>query len=152
MKQMLQPVLFSCCNSIFSGMLRAYWRFLSLSLVSLSSLQFTSFLNRVSFSRLKKLRIESIPKTPARASLVVRGPAFFVSLPNFSSGFDLIAMAGLVGGGFRSCALPKECRAFFPKTTASWLYMWKLLLLSFYVWCFNRTLSIYTIIHMCQYF
>ena len=35
--------------------------------------------------------------------------------------FDTNAMARFrVGGGVRSCVLPKEWRAFFPKTTASW--------------------------------
>ena len=48
------------------------------------------------------------------------GVSCFVS--NFFQFVRLFARVGRVGGGVRSCVLPKECRTFFPKTTVSWLH------------------------------
>ena len=86
----------------------------------------TSF-SLISLSPIHILRIESLVRAflrawdrvhfeRARASAVVCGRACFVS----NSFFDLNVF-WRVGGGVRSRILPKECRAFFPKTTVSWL-------------------------------
>ena len=71
-----------------------------------------------------ELEIDSNPKrarTRVNGRSRVGAPVSFPIL--FSSRFDLNAMAGFfrVGSGDRSRVLPKECRAFFPKTTVSWL-------------------------------
>ena len=93
--------LVSCCNLIF-GMLPGYLS--RLSLLSLS--QSTSFISSLFFFPIKSFQIESIPRTPARASMwsftglrscvvsnsfsfafrsLMRWPGFF----ELAAGFDL---------------------------------------------------------------
>ena len=82
--------------------------------------------NRVSCSHLKSLKSSPIFQARSRVNGRLRAHLFFVS-----NSFDKLLW---IGSGFRSLALPKECcaffpkkvlrkkkKAFFPKTTVSWL-------------------------------
>ena len=83
-------------------------------------------LNRVSFSHLR-----TSDRVFFVSALVQRvdgrsfcGRAFQSSFPNsspFSCASMVVRFDFRVGGEAQSCVLPKECCAFFPKTTASWL-------------------------------
>ena len=69
-----------------------------------------------------ELRIESSISSALARHWSFAGAPFSVSFPN---SFLLRASRSFVlqkkvGDGIRSCALPKECRTFFPKTTVSW--------------------------------
>ena len=70
-----------------------------------------------------ELQIEPCPKRArsARQWSFAGGRSCFVSkfLPRVSI---VMRWRDWVGSGVRSCVLPKECGAFFPKTTASWLF------------------------------
>ena len=95
---MLQPVLFLAATRFFFFNLRECFMPTDAFFLYLGSLSFFNShpldrVFRVSFSRLKKLRIESIPKTPARASLVVHGPAFCI-VSKFFPRVSINAMAG----------------------------------------------------------
>ena len=116
MKQMLQPVLFSCCNSIFSGMLRAYWRFLSLSrFFSLFSSVHILWIESL-FLALRSFGSSPFRETPARASMWS-----FTGLRScvVSNSFDIYCFE--LGPGFDLAPFRKNVsRTFFPKTTVPW--------------------------------
>ena len=103
--------LVACFNS-FYGMLHVYI-YISISLsshqiLSLSSIHILRIESLIRRLHHTELRIESIPKTPARASVVVHGPAFCVVV-NSSLCVSINAMASFqVDSGVRSRALPKE--------------------------------------------
>ena len=88
--------------------------------------------NRVSFSLIKawdRVRFRARSLAHSRIKVVrfvrLRARLFFVSnLLRFvfaRLGGRSLHTKERVGDGIRSCALPKECRPFFPKTTVSWL-------------------------------
>ena len=108
-------------------MLHAYWRLLlSLSWFSLflQSTSFESFESSLFFIFDLRTSDRFHFERPPTRQMVVHGPAF-VLFPNSPHVSIFNAMAGLVGAGIRSCALPKErnvteSHTFFPKTTVSW--------------------------------
>ena len=113
----LQPVLFLAATR-FLGMFHGYYvlpRRLSFFLSF-----FSLFLNphpsksSLFFSHLTSFRLSPF-RAPAHASMVVHRHAL-VLFPTRS-----IVKLLRVGAGTQSCALPKECRPFFPKTAVSWL-------------------------------
>ena len=86
--------------------------FLSLSLFFSLFLQFTSFESSLLFTPYK-LEIESyLLSALARQWSFAGAPVFRFQFVRFKLLRD--------GAGIRSCALPKECCTFFPKTMVSW--------------------------------
>ena len=77
-------------------------------------LQFISFESSLFFTPYE-LEIESIFERPPARLWSFTGVRLFLRF-QFVRSVKLLR----VGAGIRSCALPKECRAFFPKTTVSW--------------------------------
>ena len=120
--------LVSCCNSCFFRMLHVY-----LSVLSFFPLSFSIHIPRIeSFSCLTSFRSSPFRALPfARKWLFAGGRSCFVSkfFQLYVSFLLRWQVVFRVGSGIRSCALPKECRPFFPKTTVSWL--------SFRFWAFS---------------
>ena len=115
--------LVSCCNLTFLGMFHVIISLsFSIHIPLVSSLLFTPY----------ELEIKSNWVSPifrarphARQWSFTGGHSCFTFPISFSNSFEKIASSWCVrvGDGIRSCALPKECCPFFPKTTVSWLVL-----------------------------